>query len=194
MKFTNDFVDIMCRVNPEYLSHVRYEKGKKVLYVSVIRAIYGCIFSALCCYDLFSTRLKKLGFVINPYDRCVANKKINGKQCTIVWYVDDVKISHVDRKVNLQIIKEVEKHFGPLEPTIGSTHTYLGMNINVTKGKTIEICLRDQVQEAINAFPEKINRVVCSPAGHGLNNVADDEELLSKKLIYFILSWQNYFG
>ena len=30
---------------------------------------------------------------INPYDRCVANKMINGSQCTIVFYVDDNKIS-----------------------------------------------------------------------------------------------------
>ena len=63
MKFTDDFVDIMCEVNPEYLPHVRYEeKGKKVLYVSIIRAIYGCIFSALCWYELFWTTLKDMGF------------------------------------------------------------------------------------------------------------------------------------
>jgi hypothetical protein len=36
MKFTDDFVDIMCEVNPEYLPHVQQEKGQKVLYVSVI--------------------------------------------------------------------------------------------------------------------------------------------------------------
>ena len=35
-----------------------------------------------------------MGFKLNPYDRCVANKEINGKQCTIIWYVDDLKISH----------------------------------------------------------------------------------------------------
>ena len=45
-----------------------------------------------------------MGFKLNPYDACVANKTINGKQCTIVWYVDDNKISHVDANVVTEII------------------------------------------------------------------------------------------
>ena len=46
-----------------------------------------------------------MGFELNPYDMCVANAMINGKQCTIVWYVDDNKISHVDPNVVTDIIK-----------------------------------------------------------------------------------------
>jgi hypothetical protein len=34
-----------------------------------------------------------------------ANKMIDGKQCTIVWHVDDLKISHVKEKVKTIIIK-----------------------------------------------------------------------------------------
>ena len=43
MVFRDEFVDIMCEVNPEYKDQVIEEKGKKVLYVKVLRAIYGCI-------------------------------------------------------------------------------------------------------------------------------------------------------
>ena len=32
-----------------------------------------------------------MGFVINPYDICVANEVIAGSQCTIEWQVDDNK-------------------------------------------------------------------------------------------------------
>jgi len=33
------------------------------------------------------------GFVLNPYDPCVANKGVvKGKQLTIVWHVDDLKV------------------------------------------------------------------------------------------------------
>ena len=42
-----DFVDIMCQVNPEYKQHVRYDNGKNVLYLLVIREFYGCIESSL---------------------------------------------------------------------------------------------------------------------------------------------------
>ena len=34
------------------------------------------------------------GFEINPYDRCVANKMIEGPQYTIDWYVDNNQLLH----------------------------------------------------------------------------------------------------
>ena len=84
MVFRDKFVDIMCEVNPEYKKYVTTDKdGKKTLCVKVLRAIYGCIEPALLWYELHVKTLKGLGFKLNPYDRCVANKMINGKQCTI---------------------------------------------------------------------------------------------------------------
>ena len=73
----------MCQVNPDYEQHVRYENGKKVLYLLVLRSIYGCINSALLWYNLSSTTLEALGFEINPHYRCVPNKVFEGTQCTI---------------------------------------------------------------------------------------------------------------
>ena len=40
-----------------------------------------------------------MGFEINPYDPCVANKMVNGAQCTVYWHVDDLKVFHVDEAV-----------------------------------------------------------------------------------------------
>ena len=99
LKLEGEFVDIMCDVNPEFKKCVITEGKKQVLYLRVLRALYGCIQSALLWYNLFSTTLQGMGFKVNPYDRCVANKDINGKQCTIVWYVDDNVVSHADDKV-----------------------------------------------------------------------------------------------
>ena len=50
-----------------------------------------------------------MGFELNDYDKCVANKIIEGKQCTVVWYVDDNKISHMNSQVVDQCIVEIEK-------------------------------------------------------------------------------------
>ena len=35
-----------------------------------------------------------MGFEVNPYNPCVANKMINGSKMTVTSYVDDLKISH----------------------------------------------------------------------------------------------------
>jgi len=53
--------------------------------------------------------LKKWGFELNPYDTCVANKTINNKQCTILWHVNDLKISHVEEAVVKDMISRLNE-------------------------------------------------------------------------------------
>jgi hypothetical protein len=62
--------------------------------------------------------LEEMGFELNPYDSCVANKVIDGKQCTVLWYVDDNKISHVDPDVVTSIIEKIEEKFGKMRVTL----------------------------------------------------------------------------
>ena len=84
------------------------------------------------------------GFKLNEYDKCVANKMINGKQCTIIWHVDDLKISHVEQKVVNDIIKRLKDKFGqesPLETSQGKTIDYLGMCINYTGRGKVKISM-----------------------------------------------------
>ena len=55
-----------------------------------------------------STALKSWGFTINLYDWCVANKMVNGQQITVVWHVDDLKISHSYPKVVTELIAKLD--------------------------------------------------------------------------------------
>jgi len=54
--------------------------------------------------------------MINNYDQCVTNKIINGKQCTIIWHVDDLKISHMQNDVVENILKQLTTRFGQDSP------------------------------------------------------------------------------
>ena len=71
--------------------------------------------SAILWYSTFKDCLSDLGFTINKYDPCVANAIIEGKQCTICWYVDDSKISHVNPKVVDWVIMKLEERFGKMK-------------------------------------------------------------------------------
>ena len=73
--------------------------------------------------------IKGVGFQINPYDMCMANKDINGKQCTIDWYLYGNNFSHVEQDVIDDIINKVEGIFLGLTITKGNTHTFLGIKI-----------------------------------------------------------------
>ena len=78
MKFRDEMVDYMVRANPtRYGPYVEYENRKKVLYIRLLKALYGCIQSALLWYKLFTGKLIDLGYTLNAYDQCVANKVIN---------------------------------------------------------------------------------------------------------------------
>ena len=47
LKLEGHFVDIMCQVNSDFEQYARYENGKKVLYLRLLKALYGCIESVL---------------------------------------------------------------------------------------------------------------------------------------------------
>ena len=100
MKIRGIPVDILCNMELTYRNYVTRERGEKVLYVHILKAIYGLLVSAILFYNKFRASLEKVGFECNPYDPCIANKIVNGKQMTIVWHVDDLKSSHVDPRVN----------------------------------------------------------------------------------------------
>ena len=130
------------------------EKGKRVLHLRLLKALYGCVKSALLWYELFSTTLQDMGFKLNPYDECVANKMVDGKQCTIAWHVDDNKILHIDSEVVSSVIKEIEHKFGKMSVTRGKKHAFLGMDITFNGDGTFSILTKEYLEESIGAFEE----------------------------------------
>ncbi len=58
--------------------------------------LYGFLKLALLFYLKLVTELEEIGFVLNPYDPCVANKMFSGRQVTITFNFDDYMISHKD--------------------------------------------------------------------------------------------------
>ena len=70
---------------------------RKLLVGKVTKAIYGILLGAVLFYNKLKGVLPKMGFEMNDYDECTFNKMINGKQCTIQFHVDDLKLSHLQQ-------------------------------------------------------------------------------------------------
>ncbi len=51
--------------------------------------------------------MESWGFQINPYDWCVANKTVDGKQCTVIWHVD----IHEDPDVVTRFLDNLEDKY-----------------------------------------------------------------------------------
>jgi hypothetical protein len=112
----------------------------------------------------------------------VANKTINGKQCTIVWYVDDNKISHVEYGVVTRIIEKIEARFGKMAVTRGKQHTFLGMDIEYLENGTATIRMKGHLEEAIDEFDAEISQSASSPGKRDLFEINEESERLSTKV------------
>ena len=177
-----EHIKILCEVDETYKEYVGVdESGNEVLYLQLMKALYGCIKSALLWYRLFSETLVNMGFQLNPVDKCVANKMINGEQCTVAWYVDDNKISHKDPKVVSEVIESIEKQFGKMTVTRGKAHTFLGMNITFNN-KQVEIDMKSYCEEAIDGYHRKVYGRAATPARRDIFEVSEASTLLSEEL------------
>jgi hypothetical protein len=86
---------LLVKVDPKLdHRHLMMKYGKPMMYVQLKKALYGTLEAGLLFWRDLTKNLKKWGFKINPYGWCVANKMIGGKQCTVIWHVDDIKVSH----------------------------------------------------------------------------------------------------
>jgi hypothetical protein len=181
MKITGPMVDILCQINPKlYEPYVTTEKGKKVLYTEASKAIYGMVDSAFLFWLYLSSHLAEHGFVMNPYDVCCMNKVIDGKQCTIVWHVDDLKVSHMDAEVVSDVIEMVRKEFGnhkPLTVQRGLLHDYLGMTIDLSVKGKVMITMIDFIEKMLEEIPEDMDGEKQSPARDHLFQVNEDEDI-----------------
>ena len=82
VKMEGTLTELLVKIdaNQKYL---RTENEKSVLYVRLKKALYGTLQAAMLFWITLTAKLVDMGFEINPYDRCVANKSIDGKQCSI---------------------------------------------------------------------------------------------------------------
>ena len=47
------FVDIMCEAKYQHKKNVRVENGLRVLYLRLLKSLYGCMESTLMWYDIY---------------------------------------------------------------------------------------------------------------------------------------------
>ena len=159
LKFEGQFVDIMVEVNPDFAESVRYEKGKKVLYCRILKALYGMIESALLWYNMFADVLMQEGFKINKIDKCVANKIVDGKQLTIGWYVDDNIVGGQTKAVT-DLIEKINKRFPGLTIQRGKKLEFLGIDFYFRGDGKVDVGTVPYIKQMIKDLEEELGMVL----------------------------------
>jgi hypothetical protein len=164
-------------------------KGETVLYVKLLNALYGIMKAALLFYQRFIGDLATIGFKLNPYDPCVANKIVNGKQLTVVWHVDDLKISHQDHNVVTRMITWLKKTYerlfddgsGAMKICRGKLHEYLGMTLDYRVKGQVTIGMIPYIEEVVSLFAkyDDSTSVASTPAAEHIFKINEDSPKLS---------------
>ncbi len=116
--------------------------------------------AALLYYKKFVRSLMKQGYKINPYDGCVANKVVKGKQVMICFHINDCKISHKSSAVIDNTIAwlrtEYETIFedglGQMKFHRGRTHKYLGMLLDFAHKGQCQATMHDYIDGILQAY------------------------------------------
>jgi hypothetical protein len=111
--------------------------------------------------------LEEYGFVVNPYDPCVANKDIgDGEQMTKIWHVDNLMTLC---KLDFELTKfscYLAKIYGPkLTMHIGWKQGYLGVDLEFHKDGNLQVSVVKYLKCIILGFLELIVGKAASPAG-----------------------------
>ena len=181
IKLRGVLVDILVEIAPDvYKSYATTDKkGVRQLVVQCQNALYGTMVASLLFYRKFTKSLIEEGFELNPYDPCVANKMIEGKQMTICFHVDDCKLSHRKPKVMDQMIEWLRKEYesifedgsGKMTVSRGKVHTYLGMTLDYRVRGQVKISMIGYIDEILAAFDK------ADPKGGGTKTSAAPENL-----------------
>jgi len=93
VKMEVSLAELLVKIDPKlYRKYLSNGKGRPVLYVRPKHFI--ALKVAMLFWRALTTKLVDMGFEINPYDRCAANKLIDGRQSSTLWQVDGIKVSH----------------------------------------------------------------------------------------------------
>ena len=158
MVLEGPLADMMVQFDPSlYSNYITTNlKGKPLLHVKMCRALYGMLISALLFYRKLEKYLEEYGFGIKLYEPCVANKMVNGSQMTVVWHVDDLKVSHKSEFEITRFADYLISIYVGLLSSRGKVHDYLGMNLDFSDKGNIKVSMIPYLLNVLKEFPEEL--------------------------------------
>ena len=129
----------------------QYRRSNGGILVRLEKALYGCIESAKLWYTEIANTLKINGFTANPRDLCVFNKTVKGNQFTIIVYVDDLKMTCVDKAAVIEFEKILLNTYGQFRTCTDRIVAYLGCMWDYTEPGFVKVSQAGMIQDLVTA-------------------------------------------
>jgi hypothetical protein len=180
MVLQRELAEIMVHIAPQiYGKYIMVDRrGMLMLYVKLQKVLYGLMRASLLFYRKLRGELEDYGFVVNPYDPCVANKDVGGReQLTIVWHVDNLmamcKLYFELTKMPCYLAKI---HGLKLRMHPGRKYDYPGVDLEFCEDRNLRVSMLKYLKNVIGEFPELTVGIAAMPAGDKLFDIQDAKE------------------
>jgi hypothetical protein len=158
---------ILKRINAKYEEFVN-DDG--TIIVKLNKALYGCVQSAKLWHDHLSGSLIEMGFVRNPLDKCVFNKVIDGKQCTICLHVDDLLVTCELEEILESVFSQLRERYKDVKISRGPKVSYLGMTLDFSVSGKVKCTMEGYIQDLLRLC--EVQGSATSPAAENLFDVS----------------------
>jgi hypothetical protein len=121
--------DIVKHIIDEFPSYKGYVNAEGVMFIQMMKAMYGCVQASLLWYKLLVQVLSEIGFTVSGVDKCVMRLVVGGIINIILIYVDDLLVFATKEIMDL-VLKTLKNRFTWLTVECDEKQfSYLGMQL-----------------------------------------------------------------
>jgi len=173
MLISKELADILVKSNPQFKP---YQREDGTIIVRLDKALYGCVESGKLWNMKITKQLISMGYKQNAYEECVFNRTENGVQCTIVLFVDDLKITCVDKSMIDNDVKILKECFQEITVHEGDNHSYLGMNFDYSERFRVKVTMKGYIDDMMSQY--NVEGYATSPAAETLFQIDEESPAL----------------
>lgn len=173
MRLEKKIAEIMVQDMPEYKQFLCADGS---ILVKLKKALYGCVESGKLWNDMLTAQLKSMGYQPNSYEPCVFNKTVNGVQCTVVVYVDDLMFTCINMDMIQKDLDILKDKYNDISIHIGDVHSYLGMVFDYGVRNKVRVTMSGYVDDMLREVG--VRGTATSPATELLFVVDEESPML----------------
>jgi hypothetical protein len=147
LRLNRELTKIVVELDPSYAAFV---KPNGTCMVELDKALYGCLESGKLWHADVDKLLIDNGFTKNPYDPCVYNRWIDGKQTTLVLYVDDVIVTGMSATHAQETMDLLVSRYKEVKQKSGKVHEYLGMKFDFTDPGKVKVTMEGYIDGVLD--------------------------------------------
>ena len=117
--------------------------------VELVRALYGCIESALLWFESISEFLLSINYKQSKHDECLFFLE---KDVIVGVYVDDLLIIAKSRAQIKTIETQLKSRFRDITVTYGTNHEYLGAHLDFSITGEVTMTMENKIRELLKDF------------------------------------------